>query len=239
MKNPLLSRIANEAVFNCLAYMCYAKALIAEGTNANTWRATNAIDFTVDGIMYTRAAGDNLAFSTTNLAVHGPSQRRAYLVQIDAEGNYSTKQGSPFGDVPAPGSGNDNGVVYTPAQGGITGITTAYMPRVTSASHGRQTGDTVQFNGIVGPSILNGQTFTVRRVDANNFDLLNVDGRQLPPYQAGGFWTEMENARTAVGAIIVETDSATTFTPGSTDLSAAGITDTYMDFALVPAIRKQ
>ncbi|MBY0439320.1 MAG: hypothetical protein K2W80_14120 [Burkholderiales bacterium] len=239
MKQPLLSRISNDAVFSCLAFMCYAKAVLAEGTNANTFRATNPFSFTIDGIMYTRAAIDNVAFSTTNLAVHGPSQRRIYLVQIDADGNLTTKQGAPFGEIPSPGGGNDNGVPYVQAQGAITGISNAYMPRVTSAAHGRQTGDTVQMQGIVGPSILNGQTYTVRRVDANNYDLLNVDGRQLPPYQGGGFWTEMELARTAVGAIVVETNAVTTFTPGSVDLSAAGITASYMDFAMVPAIRRQ
>lgn len=239
MKQPLLSRIANEAILWALGCMCYSKALLAEGTNANTYQATNAIVYSVDGIMYAKTATNNIAFSTTNLAVHGPSQRRAYLVQIDAEGNYTTKQGASYGDVPAPGTGNDNGVTYVPAQGAVTGITNAFMPRVTSTAHGRQTGDVVMFNGINGPSVLNGQAFTVRRVDANNFDLLGVDGRQMPAYVSGGFWTEVELARTAVGAIIVETNSSTTFTPGSTDLSAAGLTVTYQDYALVPAIRKQ
>jgi hypothetical protein len=239
MKSALLSRIANEAILYALSCMCFSKAGLAEGTNANTFQIAALTQFSIDGIMYSKAITDNIAMSTTNLAVHGPSQRRAYLVQIDAAGNVTTKQGNSYGDVPAPGSGNDNGVAYVPVQGIITAITNAYQPRVNSTAHTRQTGDTVQLNGITGPSVLNGQTFTVRRVDANNFDLLGVDGRLLPAYVSGGYFMEMETARAAIGAIIVETDSVTTFTPGSTDLGAAGVTDTYMDFSLVPFIRKQ
>ncbi|MCA3109836.1 MAG: hypothetical protein ING91_19465 [Rhodocyclaceae bacterium] len=240
MKQPLLSRINDEGILSCLACMCLSKALLAAGTTAGTYRTTNAINFTVDGVLFARAAADNLAFTTANLAVHGPSQRRAYLVQIDAEGNFSTKQGAPFDNIPAPGGGNENGVAYTQAQGVITALSNAFLPRVTSAAHGRQTGDTVMLNAIVGPSILNGMTFPVRRVDANNFDLMmNADGRALPGYVSGGAWMEMELVRTAIGAIFVETNSSTTFTPGTTSLNAAGVTATYMDFALLPPVRRQ
>lgn len=37
-----------------------------------------------------------------------------------------------------------------------------------------------------------------------------------------------------VGAIRVDTDSSTTFTPGSVDLGASGITDTYFNLFAVP-----
>lgn len=37
-----------------------------------------------------------------------------------------------------------------------------------------------------------------------------------------------------VGAIRVDTNGSTTFTPGSTDLGAAGVTDTYYDLFAVP-----
>jgi hypothetical protein len=37
-----------------------------------------------------------------------------------------------------------------------------------------------------------------------------------------------------VGGVKVETDSTHTFTPGSTALSAAGITDTYYNFSCIP-----
>jgi hypothetical protein len=37
-----------------------------------------------------------------------------------------------------------------------------------------------------------------------------------------------------VGLIKVVTDASTTFTPGSTDLGAAGVTDTYFDCSVMP-----
>lgn len=39
---------------------------------------------------------------------------------------------------------------------------------------------------------------------------------------------------TLVGLIKVTTDGSTTFTPGSTDLGAAGVTDVYYDCSLMP-----
>lgn len=43
-------------------------------------------------------------------------------------------------------------------------------------------------------------------------------------------WPRPDNDRCPIGAYKVETDAATTFTNGTTDLGAAGITDTYYNF---------
>lgn len=44
-------------------------------------------------------------------------------------------------------------------------------------------------------------------------------------------WPEPDDGKCPIGAIKVETDGSTTFTAGTTDLGAAGITDTYYNFA--------
>lgn len=47
---------------------------------------------------------------------------------------------------------------------------------------------------------------------------------------AGCRWvTQPANGLAIVGVVTVATDASTTFTPGTTNLSAAGITDTYID----------
>lgn len=43
-------------------------------------------------------------------------------------------------------------------------------------------------------------------------------------------WPAPDKDKCPIGAYKVETDGATTFTNGTTDLGAAGITDTYYDF---------
>lgn len=75
---------------------CFAKAGLAEGTNANTIKiaAPNGagIDFAIDGIAYHKA-------DTDNIAVTAHTQQAAltsvlYLVQIDSSGTVSTKKGN-------------------------------------------------------------------------------------------------------------------------------------------------
>lgn len=52
-------------------------------------------------------------------------------------------------------------------------------------------------------------------------------------YTPGAFeWPRDITGYACIGAITVQTAAATTFTPASTDLGAAGITDAYYDVAL-------
>jgi len=51
-------------------------------------------------------------------------------------------------------------------------------------------------------------------------------------------WPEMPLSHSVIGGLVVETDTSTTFTPGTTALNAAGITTTYVDMAHVPADRR-
>lgn len=124
----------------------FTKAILAEGTNANTFKTTATTIFSIKGVMYSKAATDNLAFSSGHTAL-AASQQCVFGVCLDSSGNVTTVQG-PIKDV-----GNDDAVLAWPVAG---------------------------------------------------------------------------DAKALIGGIIVET-GATTFTPGSTDLGAANVTDTYVD----------
>ena len=129
-------------------YMSLTAAGIAEGTNANTFKTTNTLTFTNNGVFKSKAATDNLAFSTgTALAA---SQACLFGVWINAAGTVTTTQG---------------------------------------------------------PIVAAGDPCPVPAAPANT---------------------------TLVGLIKVTTSSSGAFTPGSTDLSASGVTGTYSDCMVMP-----
>lgn len=125
----------------------FTAPVLAEGTNANTFKTTNTTIFSIKGRNYTKAATDNLAFSSGHTAL-AASQKCAFGVMLDSSGNVTTVQG------PIKTVGSSDKVLPMPFS--------------------------------------------------------NDDDKCL------------------IGHIIVET-GATTFTPGSTDLGAANVTDTYVD----------
>lgn len=71
--------------------------------------------------------------------------------------------------------------------GTITNITTATNAQVTSANHGLVTGETVIINNVVGMTQINGLSFNITVVDANNF-LLNASTIPYSAYVSGGDW---------------------------------------------------
>lgn len=129
--------------------LCLAAAGVAEGTNANTFKTSNPISYTIDGRGYYKAATDNLAFSAGTAVA--ASRVCAFFVLIDAAGTVTTEQSA----------------TVTPSP----------------------TGDVARALEIPNPT-----------------------------------------DKVVVGAVIVRTGASATFTPGSTDLSAAGITATYANF---------
>jgi hypothetical protein len=71
----------------------FGKAILAEGTNANTFKTTtNTIVYTIDGVQYTKAPTDNLTFSSghTSLAA---SQVCLFAVWLDSAAAVTTTQG--------------------------------------------------------------------------------------------------------------------------------------------------
>lgn len=67
-------------------------ALIAEGTNANTIKTTNAITFRIAGVNYTKAATDNIAM--TACAQQADNTYCLYLVSIQADGDVVITKGT-------------------------------------------------------------------------------------------------------------------------------------------------
>ena len=55
MKNPM-NIVTSDGI-------CLGNAQLAEGTNANTIKTVQAIDFAINGIMYSKAATDNIAMT--------------------------------------------------------------------------------------------------------------------------------------------------------------------------------
>lgn len=123
---------------------------LAEGTNANTYKTTATLAFTINGVFKSKGATDNIAF-TSGIGTVPPSSAALYAVWIDTNGNFSNTRG----------------------------------PVVDAAD----------------PCPVPTQTAT------------NV---------------------ALVGLIKVVTNSSTTFTPTSTDLGAAGVTDTFFDCSVMP-----
>ena len=130
-------------------YLSLTAAGVAEGTNANTFKTTNTLTYTNNGVFKSKAATDNLAFTAATAL--GNSQACLFAVWITSGGTISTTQG------PIVAAGDP-----CPVPGQVTAGTTL------------------------------------------------------------------------VGLIKVTTSSAATFTAGSTDLSASGITAAYSDCMDMP-----
>lgn len=71
--------------------------------------------------------------------------------------------------------------------GVITNVTAANPAQVTSALHGLPNGAFITISGVVGMIELNGNSYTITVVDANNFTI-NVDSSAFTPYVSGGVW---------------------------------------------------
>lgn len=131
-------------------FVSLSAAGVAEGTNANTYKTTNTLTYTSNGVFKSKAGTDNVAF-TSGIGTVPPSSAALYAVWIDGSGNLSNTRG---------------------------------------------------------PVVAAGEPCPVPTPAAANLTL--------------------------VGLIKVTTDGSTTFTPGSTDLSASGVTDVYMDCMVMP-----
>jgi hypothetical protein len=133
---------------------CLDKAGLIIATTTTAVKIANAIDYCIDGALYTKAITDNIAMTAADQ--QAVATRCLYLVQINAAGTVSTVKG-------------------------------------------------------------------VEKLTAN----ITADQDALDwPLPAAG--------NCPIGFVEVETNASTTFTAGTTALSAAGITDTYIDTFAVP-----
>jgi hypothetical protein len=71
--------------------------------------------------------------------------------------------------------------------GTITNITQANPAQVTSTNHGLNNGEIVAISNVVGMTQVNGNTYIITVVDANNFTL-DVDSTAFGAYVSGGIW---------------------------------------------------
>lgn len=72
--------------------------------------------------------------------------------------------------------------------GAISNITQAFPAQVTSNNHGLQTGAILTINNVQGMVNVNNKTFTITRLDANNYTLNGVNSTTYPAYVSGGTW---------------------------------------------------
>ncbi len=77
----------------------------------------------------------------------------------------------------------------TTLMGSITGATNAALCQITSPAHGLSTGAVITITGILGMVQLNGLTFIITVVDANNFTLNGINSTAFGVYVSGGTWT--------------------------------------------------
>lgn len=74
------------------------------------------------------------------------------------------------------------------AKGTITAATQANPVNIQSVGHGRTSGDRVYIFGVGGQTELNDITYTITRVDDDNFTLDGIDGTLHTAYTSGGTW---------------------------------------------------
>ena len=71
--------------------LCLAKAGLAIATTTTKIKTANAIDYAINGVLYTKAATDNIAMTAADAQAAGTSC--LYLVCIDKDGNVTTVKG--------------------------------------------------------------------------------------------------------------------------------------------------
>lgn len=228
--------------------LLFSAIVLAEGTNANTFKTTNAAQFTIAGQVFTKAATDNLAFSTTKpggTAVEAvPVGSHCFLLaQINAAGTVSTVQGDINGGIPEPDYAGAKPTVTATAAAPITlSVTGGNILKVAKTSHGFNVGDCFAFHGLSqsGHQSLNGvPLFVTRRIDADNLEV-DISTANIPLFSAGSAYTsiaqmKMLSAGLCPLGVIRVAPATAAFTPGSSDLGASGMNPVYWDiFGGVP-----
>lgn len=88
---PNLEDLNSQALRDFVGNKALGNALVAEGTNAATIKTTNAVDYQINGQVYTKAATDNIAMTACATQANGTTCY--YLVSIKADGNLVVTKG--------------------------------------------------------------------------------------------------------------------------------------------------
>lgn len=89
-----LGDIVTAAIRNLLGNRCFTKAVVAIGLNVAKVKTTAAAEYCIDGVMYSKAATDDL-FVFTDLTVQPISTTAFYALCLDSGGNASVINGTP------------------------------------------------------------------------------------------------------------------------------------------------
>lgn len=131
-----------QDLLNGLLNRCFMKGGLTEGTNANTIKTVAAVDFCINGLMYTKGITDNIAITAGS--VQAISTFCKYLVSIIADGTVTVTAGNVAAtaalallpDLPASSAplgyfqiATDGSTTYTPGttDNGAGGITDTYQ----------------------------------------------------------------------------------------------------------------
>jgi hypothetical protein len=88
---PNLEDLSSQALQDFIGNKALGNALVTEGTNAATIKTTNAVDYQINGQVYTKAATDNIAMTAQPVQASGTTCY--YLISIDAAGTVTTTKG--------------------------------------------------------------------------------------------------------------------------------------------------
>lgn len=90
----------------------------------------------------------------------------------------------------------------TGVSGLVTGATNANPGVITSVNHGLSTGMQATFSGVGGMTQLNGNTYTITKINANSFSI-GVDTSAYGVYTAGGIWVNQPYAQIVPGSVVI------------------------------------
>ncbi len=137
-----------------------------------------------------------------------PYYSKVALVPYAAGVNVGTYADAARGPVPVR---SISGAAWLASGMSITGITKAGPPVITVVNHGLSTGDKVYISGITGnDSTLNGQTYTITKVDSSNFSLNNTTTTKT--YSSGG--GTVQKCLTSACTIVITTAATHGFITG-------------------------
>lgn len=102
MAGICLGDIHTQVLRNLLGNRCYDNAGIAIATTKTRAKTVNAISYSIDGVLYTKAGTDNL-FVHTDVTVQAADTTKYYALCLDSSGNASIIQGTSTAlpDIPA------------------------------------------------------------------------------------------------------------------------------------------
>lgn len=93
MPGICIADVQTAALRNLLGNRCYSYATIAIGTTKSKIKTTSAVSYSIDGVMYTKAATDDL-FVFSDVTVQAAGTTKYYALCLDASGTATVISGT-------------------------------------------------------------------------------------------------------------------------------------------------